>query len=247
VDKYTRIQEEAFVQGYHNAFTLDDDTDPTLPNTEVMADLSTGSYIIHEDETEGWTLDNINCGEGVTFEQEGSYILVTLEPGSDVTCTFTNTRDTGTVTVIKKLTPSTDQGKFNLQVNGVTYATNVGDGGTTGEVIVPTGDVTADETAGTNTSLGDYEASYNCVDDEGIVTSGTGSSLAFNLTKDQNVVCTFTNNKGEVLGAEAPTVLVNTGNSILLTTIVSFTLISAVAGLSIATRRRNPSITFIKK
>jgi uncharacterized repeat protein (TIGR01451 family) len=201
-------------------------------------------------ENSNWNLSNIHCDgnddERGLLTEENEYYIYGINPGETIHCSVGNYQDTGTVTVIKKLTPSTDQGKFNLQVNGVTYAANVGDGGTTSAIELVTGAVTASETAGTNTSLGDYEASYNCVDEEGTVISGTGSSLAFNLAKDQNVVCTFTNNKGEILGAVAP-VLVNTGSNIMLTSIVSIALISTVAGLTIATRRRNPSITFIKK
>jgi hypothetical protein len=42
-----------------------------------------------------------------------------------------------TLTVTKILVPSTDAGKFNLLINGVIKASNVGDGGTTGAVIHP--------------------------------------------------------------------------------------------------------------
>ena len=49
-----------------------------------------------------------------------------------VKCWVTNTRDTGTIKVTKKLLPATDGGKFNLLIDGTAKATNVGDGGTTG-------------------------------------------------------------------------------------------------------------------
>jgi hypothetical protein len=244
-----------------DSFTLADNG-VTGDNTKTYEFVKTGeSYDITEDATEGWTLDSVVCDDGqeesevvrllldtisgnVTQIEDG--VTVTPEADEHITCVFTNSRDTGTVTVNKVVTPSTDQGMFNLNINGTTYATNVGDGGTTGAIELETGDVTANETAGTNTNLADYESSYNCVTvGGGTVASGTGTSIDLTLAKDQNIVCTFTNNKGEILGVVTP--LVNTGNNILSTSIVSLALISTVVGLTIATRRRNPSITFIKR
>src|SRR5205814_2175811 len=84
----------------------------------------------------------------------------------DIVCTITNTRETGKLEVVKDLNPSTDPGKFNLQIDGSTDAdaANVGDGGWTGEETLNTGTHTVGETAGTATSLGDYQKSISCVD-----------------------------------------------------------------------------------
>ena len=76
----------------------------------------------------------------------------------------TNTRDTGTIKVTKKLVPATDGGKFNLLIDGQAKATNVGDGGTTGTQTVTTGAHTVGESAGTGTSLANYDATTSCVD-----------------------------------------------------------------------------------
>jgi hypothetical protein len=222
-------------------------------NTKTYNFVKTGeSYDISEDATEGWTLDGVVCSNdqeeselsrsllsllsgNVTEIENG--ITVTPEANEHITCTFTNTRDTGTITVVKKLTPSTNEGKFNLNINGEVYASNVGDGGTTPVVALPTGTYTASETAGTNTVLSDYESSYSCKDGDTVVLSGNGTSIpAINLAKGQNIVCTFSNNKGEILGAVAP-VLVNTGANTLVTSLASLLLITAVGGLSLATRR----------
>jgi hypothetical protein len=87
-----------------------------------------------------------------------------------VKCWFTNTKNTppppptGTIKVTKKLVPATDSGKFNLLIDGVAKATNVGDGGTTGTQTVNTGVHTVGESAGTGTSLSDYDSSLTCVD-----------------------------------------------------------------------------------
>ncbi len=79
-------------------------------------------------------------------------------------CYVTNTRDTGTIKVTKKLLPATDGGKFNLLIDGQAKATNVGDGGTTGVQTVLPGTHTVGEAAGTATDLSEYDSSTSCVD-----------------------------------------------------------------------------------
>ena len=64
----------------------------------------------------------------------------------------------------KKLVPATDGGKFNLLIDGQAKATNVGDGGTTGTQTVTTGAHSVAESAGTGTSLANYDATTSCVD-----------------------------------------------------------------------------------
>lgn len=59
------------------------------------------------------------------------------------------------LTVTKVLVPPTDPGRFNLLVDGVARATNVGNG-TTGPRLVGAGQHTVTETAGAGTSLTDY-------------------------------------------------------------------------------------------
>ena len=92
---------------------------------------------------------------------------------------ITNTRETGKLEVRKDLEPNTDPGKFNLQIDNVTDpdAINVGDGGSTGEKVLNTGNHTVRETAGTATSLADYLKSIVCKGDNGtgaVVASSSG-------------------------------------------------------------------------
>ena len=74
----------------------------------------------------------------VTVPATGDTIPV--EAGDAWTCTFTNTRDTGTIEVVKELDPPGDPGLFDLIVDATTEATDVGDGGTTGAITVDTGE-----------------------------------------------------------------------------------------------------------
>ena len=75
---------------------------------------------------------------------------VAVTYNADIVCTITNTRETGKLEVVKDLNPSGDPGKFNLQINGNTDpdATNVGDGGSTGEGPLIAGTHNVGEVAG---------------------------------------------------------------------------------------------------
>lgn len=108
-----------------------------------------------------------------------------------------------TIEVIKDLIPSSDPGLFNLQVDGTTEAANVGDGGSTGPVEVSAGtqsdpgaDHTVGETAGTATSLANYNTSISCVDEDGDTFSTTGAGpLTVSVDPGDAMVCTITNER----------------------------------------------------
>ncbi|HSL44287.1 MAG TPA: hypothetical protein VK897_12695, partial [Anaerolineales bacterium] len=105
--------------------------------------------------------------------------------GETKTCTITNDDISPTLTVTKVLLPADDTGLFNLQIDGVTQAANIGDNGTTGAVDVDAGAVhTVGETAGTGTSLSDYVTTIggDCAPD-GTIT----------LALAENKTCTITN------------------------------------------------------
>jgi hypothetical protein len=99
----------------------------------------------------------------------------------------------GTITVTKHLISSSfDPAKFNLRIDGTTYAANVGDGGTTGAVSVGAGTHTVSETAGTNANLGNYTARIACSDGS----AGYGTSLSgITVGAGGNVTCTITNTR----------------------------------------------------
>ena len=113
---------------------------------------------------------------------------VTVAAGESKVCTITNTRKPK-LTVNKVLVPANDTGLFNLQIDGGTAGTgaNVGNGGTTGAVVVDLGPHLVGETAGTGTSLSDYTTviSGDCDPATGTVTVAAGD----------NKVCTITNTR----------------------------------------------------
>ena len=123
------------------------------------------------------------------------------QPNSDPSdCIFFETK-TGRLEVVKDLIPNTDVGLFNLQINSVTEAANVGDGGTTGEKILTTGSngtvYTVGETAGTGTDLSNYTSSIDCKDLNGTGTTVASSNdfgpLNVTLSQGDDIVCIITN------------------------------------------------------
>ena len=117
---------------------------------------------------------------------------VTLSLGESVTCTFVNRAIPGMLRVRKTTVPSTDDGLFNLTIGGSVLAANVGDGGDTGFVSVPTGiAIAVAETAGTDTSLSDYVSKIKC----GAAADVAGTSTNVYLTPGAELTCTITNTK----------------------------------------------------
>ena len=104
----------------------------------------------------------------------------------------------GVLTVNKVLSPAADPGTFDLQVAGTSYATGVGNGGTTGQLTFVPGSYAVGEVAASGTNLANYDSSTSCVDTatNGVVASGTGhATVSVTLASEQNVVCTITNTR----------------------------------------------------
>jgi hypothetical protein len=82
--------------GSLGTFVLDDDYDPTLPNTMTFSGLTLGTYTVTEVETAGFTLTGLACatteasGDTTTVNLETRTATIDLDGGETVTCTFTN-------------------------------------------------------------------------------------------------------------------------------------------------------------
>jgi hypothetical protein len=157
--------------------------------------VNTGVHSFGESAGTGTDLDDYTStaacvdGTGPVNTSGGS---VTVAHNQNVVCTITNTRKTGTLTVNKVLVPSSDPGKFNLQIDGATAGSggNVGNGGTTGKIILNTGTHSFGETAGTDSDLDDYITTSACLSGESTVTITDGS---VQVGHNQDIVCTITN------------------------------------------------------
>ena len=147
-----------------------------------------GDYTVVEPSVDGYT---------TTYENDLNEDLdcddLSLGNGESATCTITNTRDTGELTIIKLLDPTDDPGLFDLLVDGLVMEADAGHEGTTGAMVFDTGTYTVSELAGTGTTLSDYDSSIECLDGETEVASSDGTSVLVEVTKDADIVCTITN------------------------------------------------------
>ena len=89
--------------GDFGAFQLDDDGDGTLPSsrTFTVAGDDFGVYQVSETPAGGWTLTDITCTPEGT--DGGNTATLDVDPGDNITCKFTNARDTGQLEVVKNV------------------------------------------------------------------------------------------------------------------------------------------------
>ena len=72
----------------------------------MASGLASGTYDVTETAVPGWSLTGIQCNDtdgGTTVE--GATVHVDLDPGQNITCTFTNAKD-ATVTIVKDAVPN---------------------------------------------------------------------------------------------------------------------------------------------
>lgn len=80
--------------------TEEGDIDATGQSEVVM--LNAGNYTLSENLLHNWSLTGMYCsGEEGSPTEEGNGLMLSLSNGEEVTCYFTNTRQTGTLTINK--------------------------------------------------------------------------------------------------------------------------------------------------
>ena len=97
-----------------------------------------------------------------------------------------------TLVVKKKLSPSTDPGRFNLQIDNTTRRSDARDGDSTPAQGVTLGNHTVGEIAGTGTNLSDYITTIDCGTGPVSVGGQTSRSRTVNVTRG-TTTCTITN------------------------------------------------------
>ncbi|HEY1269405.1 MAG TPA: kelch repeat-containing protein, partial [Candidatus Binatia bacterium] len=137
----------------------------------------------------GWTLASIVCDDGTsqtasTFDVAGRTATFKVDPGENVTCTFTNAK-TGTITIKKVIQGGTGTFTFTGSPSG-TISTNNG----TLTQTVPAGTYTAAETVPAGWTL----TSIVCDDSDSTFDVNTATAT-FKVDGGENVTCTFTNTK----------------------------------------------------
>ena len=156
-------------------FSLDDD------GSQVFEGLGAGDYGVTEAVPAGWDLDGVVCTGGDSTVAGGG-VMVHLDAGEDVVCTFTNV-ERGSITVVKETDPD---GGMGFDFSGDLGDFGLDDGGSeTFDALLP----------------GDYDVSEAVPVDwvlAGVVCTGGDSTVAANgvqvhLDPGEDVVCTFTN------------------------------------------------------
>jgi uncharacterized repeat protein (TIGR01451 family) len=136
--------------GYFSGTTLGDGESYTFTN------LKPGTYQISETINPNY-FTTIVC-DGVNGDPGSTGFMTGLESGEDIECTFTNTRKTGTLKVVKSLTNDNggtlDEEDFSFKINGGSDEYFESDG--INEYTVPTGTYTVVEN-----SANGYTTTYN--------------------------------------------------------------------------------------
>ena len=187
-----------------STFNLKDDG--ASSNTQVFSNISNfTTYTVAETALTGWTLSapstcTLTSPNGGTSSLNGSTYTLNVKEGENYTCTFTNTAQTANVVLTKVLSPTGDDGKFNLTVNGTTTL-NQGNGGTASASVAVNGTATLSEAAGagmpSNVTLAAYTSVFAC--QAGItVNNNTGTSGSFTVplsAAGTTINCTITNTR----------------------------------------------------
>jgi len=109
----------------------------------------------------------------------------------------------GLITVTKRLAPTTDDGLFDLLIDGAVEAEGVGEGGSTRAVSLAVGNHTVGEAAAEETNLSDYTAEIVCTEYSHLASplSAAGSGpFTVPVRAGDNWQCTITNTRA----ADAP-------------------------------------------
>ncbi len=152
-----------------------------------------GVFTVREASTSGYT----TTFSGACTQTNATDATVTLNYGDNGTCTVTNTRQAGTIKIIKDVVPDDDhQSVWNFAITGPTNNNVDGlhDDGQSSAIVSNAGDYTIREIAQAGSDLDNYRVSYACTGSSTPI-SGNGSSAGFTLSANQNIVCTFTNAK----------------------------------------------------
>ena len=112
-------QDFTYIRSFGDSFRLDDDADPTLPNSMTF-ELAPGSYTVSElpptyfgGSDNGWELTSlVISGDNGNSTKSGITAMLVLDPGENITVTYTNTRTNiprSSITVVKDALPNDPQ------------------------------------------------------------------------------------------------------------------------------------------
>jgi uncharacterized repeat protein (TIGR01451 family) len=153
--------------------------------------VNTGTYYVSEIAISNYT-SALACTDNGTSVTPSASNALAVGNGHTVVCTFTNTRQQGTIE-LKKVwsgTAGVTTLRIGTSANGSDVASQLTSAGlTTGVKTVNTGTYYVSETGG----LADYNSALACTDDGNPVTPGADNALSVGF--GHVVVCTFTNTR----------------------------------------------------
>ena len=203
-------------------FALDDDADGTLSNMQLFSNIASGTVsTITETPVAGWALTSpVSCTGATqsTITQVTNGITVTIRNGENVTCTFVNTLQQGSLQIVKRVVNdnggTADTGAFGLTSTAGTLAFGAGtaDGANTLKyssqvMTVNAGSYTLRE----NDIAGYSEGAWACT---GATPSDTSiNNGAVTVPAGGAVVCTITNDDQQAFIVVDKTVLNNSGGT----------------------------------
>ncbi len=175
-----------------SGFSLDDDADSVLSNTQTFSGLSAGTYTITEAEQSGFDLTGLVCVDPTsnsTIDLSARSATINLAAGESVNCTFTNTKR-GTIIVEKQTDPDSTAGSFTF--SGDAAGTIPDNGQIVVSNLIP-GVYTSSEADPAPT----FALTAIACDDGSSVSPSAGNvgsrTATFNLDPGETVKCVFTN------------------------------------------------------
>jgi protocatechuate 3,4-dioxygenase beta subunit len=179
-----------------------DDSEDVLGATNWLFELNTndyamgttvpvaaGTYALSEFDQTGYHFVSLFCDDQ---QIDGDTADLVVGAGDDVVCTYTNARDTGTITVVKNIDWD-ESGQIGDHDNDVLGSTSWTWDIASGEQDIATGDSRSMVTD-TYTINEDLQANYHLVgwtcDND---TSGDTNSIEVDLGSDDDITCTLTN------------------------------------------------------
>ncbi|HCC67597.1 TPA: hypothetical protein DEP90_00030, partial [Patescibacteria group bacterium] len=169
--------------------------------------LAPGSYSVAEIKTPGWELTSTSCISSIgDIETAGS---LELDPGETITCTFTNTRDTGSLTVYKVIDEDGDLTTTDDQTMGIGWEFDVdGSGDDTSNPSPLTTDIDDGKVRFTDLKTGSYTVREYPIPGYEILSATCGAEngsldgnamYSVDVNKDGNTICTFYNTPNGVV------------------------------------------------
>jgi len=167
------------------------------PLTTGVSTVDTGTYYVSESGGLADYDSSLACTKNGNAYTPGANDSVVVGKNDTVVCTYTNTRHTGTIKLVKHLIGGGSD-EFNLKIDGVNQTVSPGGGTSFGHndatavLTKEIGSYAVSEAAVAPADLALYDRSLSCVNN-GQGTPDTDGTVA--IAKGDNWVCTFTNTK----------------------------------------------------